>query len=43
VLSEVAKELNEEKFATEVRSILKQEKEHLKLCTQLAKENNIRS
>jgi predicted transcriptional regulator len=35
VLSEVAKELNEKKFATEVRSILKEEKEHLKLCTGL--------
>jgi hypothetical protein len=33
VLSEVAKELKEKKFATEVRSILKKEKEHLKLCT----------
>ena len=44
VLSEVAKELKEKKkFATEVRSILKEEKEHLKLCTQLAKENSIRS
>jgi predicted transcriptional regulator len=43
VLSEVAKELNERKFATEVRSILKEEKEHLKLCTQLAKENSIKS
>jgi hypothetical protein len=27
-------------FATEVRSILKEEEEHLKLCTQLAKENS---
>jgi hypothetical protein len=43
VLSEVAKEVKEKKFATEVRSILKEEKEHLKLCTQLAKENSIRS
>jgi rubrerythrin len=43
VLSEVAKELKEKKFATEVRSILKKEKEHLKLCTQLAKQNSIRS
>src|ERR671913_307615 len=43
VLSEVAKELKEKKFATEIRSILKEEKEHLKLCTQLAKENSIRS
>jgi hypothetical protein len=45
VLSEVAKELKEKKkFATEIiRSILKEEKEHLKLCTQLAKENSNRS
>lgn len=43
VLSEVAKELKEKKFATEVRSILKEEKEHLKLCTQLARENSMRS
>jgi len=42
VLSEVAKELKEKKFATEVRSILKEEKKHLKLCTQLAMENSIR-
>src|SRR5215212_1912636 len=40
---EVTQELNEKKFAIEVRSILKEEKEHLKLCTQLAKENSIRS
>jgi rubrerythrin len=43
VLGEVAKELKEKKFATEVRLILKEEKEHLKLCTQLAKENSMRS
>jgi hypothetical protein len=44
VLSEVAKELKEKKkFATEIRSILKEEKEHPKLCTQLAKENSTRS
>ncbi len=43
VLSEVAKELKEKKFATEIRSILKEEKEHLKLCTELAKENSIGS
>lgn len=43
VLSEVAKKLKEKKFATEIRSILKEEKEHLKLCTQLAKENSTRS
>jgi ferritin-like metal-binding protein YciE len=40
VLSEIAKKIKEKKFATEVRSILKEEKEHLKLCTQLAKENS---
>jgi ferritin-like metal-binding protein YciE len=43
VLSEMAKELKEKKLATEVRAILKEEKEHLKLCTQLAKENSTRS
>ena len=43
VLSEVAKELSDRKFGTEVRSILKEEKEHLKLCIQLAKESSIRS
>ncbi|MDQ3852696.1 MAG: hypothetical protein M3299_07675 [Thermoproteota archaeon] len=44
VLSEVSKGLNEKKFATEIRSILKEEKkEHLKLCTQLANENSTRS
>jgi ferritin-like metal-binding protein YciE len=41
VLSDVAKKLKEKMFATEVRSILKEEEEeHLKLCTQLAKENS---
>jgi demethoxyubiquinone hydroxylase (CLK1/Coq7/Cat5 family) len=39
----MAKELKEKKLATEVRAILKEEKEHLKLCTQLAKENSTRS
>jgi ferritin-like metal-binding protein YciE len=43
VLSEIAKKLKEKKFAAEVRSILKEEKEHLKLCTQLAKENSSES
>jgi ferritin-like metal-binding protein YciE len=43
VLSEVSKGLKEKKFATEIRSILKEEKGHLKLSTQLAKENSIRS
>ena len=40
VLGEIAKKVKEKKFAAEVRSILKEEKEHLKLCTQLAKENS---
>lgn len=43
VLSEIAKELKEKKFAAEIRSILKEEKEHLKLCTQFARENSTRS
>ncbi|HEX6282433.1 MAG TPA: hypothetical protein VFZ67_09420 [Nitrososphaera sp.] len=43
VLSEIANELKEKKFAAEIRSILKEEKEHLKLCTQLARENSTRS
>jgi hypothetical protein len=43
VLGEVAKELKEKKFATEVRAISKEEKKQLKLCTQLAKENSMRS
>jgi rubrerythrin len=43
VLSEIAKELKEKKLAAEVRSILREEKDHLKLCIQLAKENSIRS
>src|ERR671916_1813253 len=43
VLSEIAKEFKEKKLAAEVRSILKEEKDHLKLCIQLAKENSIRS
>jgi hypothetical protein len=44
VLSEVGKQLKEKKkFAAAISSILKEEKEHLKLCTQLAKENSTRS
>lgn len=41
VLSEAAKQLKEKRFATEIKSILKEEKERLKLCTQLA--NSTRS
>jgi ferritin-like metal-binding protein YciE len=40
VLDELAKEVKDEKFASEVRSILGEEKQHLKLCTQLARENS---
>ena len=40
VLSEIAKKIKEKKFAAEVKSILKEENEHLKLCTQLAKKNS---
>jgi hypothetical protein len=42
VLSELAKKLKEKKFATDVRSILKEQKEHLKLYTHthLAKDNS---
>jgi hypothetical protein len=43
VLSEVTKKLKQNKFAAEIRSILKEEKEQLNLCPQLAKENNTRS
>src|SRR3712207_9129211 len=39
VLSEIAKELKEKKLATEVRSILKEEKDHLKLCIQRSEEH----
>src|ERR687893_1236530 len=40
VLSELAKEVKDEKFASEVKSILGEEKQHLQLCTQLARENS---
>ena len=39
VLSSVAKEVKNKKFGTRVRSILKEEKGHLALCTKLAKTN----
>jgi rubrerythrin len=38
VLSKLAGELKDKKFATRVRSILSQEKKHLQLCTRLAKQ-----
>jgi ferritin-like metal-binding protein YciE len=40
VLDELAKEVKNKKFASEVRSILREEKRHLQLCTQLARENS---
>jgi len=40
VLGELAKEVKDKKFGSEVRSILREEKQHLQLCTQLARENS---
>jgi ferritin-like metal-binding protein YciE len=40
VLGELAKEVKDKKFASEVKSILREEKQHLQLCTQLARENS---
>jgi len=39
VLNSVAKDVKNKKFGTKVRSILKEEKQHLNLCTKLAKDN----
>jgi len=39
VLASVAKDVKNKKFGTKVRSILKEEKGHLDLCTKLAKNN----
>jgi hypothetical protein len=39
VLSSVTKEVKSRKFGTKVRSILKEEHNHLQLCTKLAKQN----
>lgn len=39
VLRSVAKDVKNKKFGTAVRSILKEEKRHLDLCTRLAKSN----
>lgn len=39
VLSSIATKIKSRKFATTVRSILKEETNHLKLCTKLAKQN----
>ena len=40
VLDELAKKVEDNKFASEVASILAEEKQHLQLCTQLARENS---
>ena len=40
VLSKLAGGIRDKKFATGVRSILREEKRHLALCTRLAKENS---
>jgi ferritin-like metal-binding protein YciE len=40
VLGELAKQVKDKKFASEVKSILREEKQHLQLCTQLARENS---
>jgi ferritin-like metal-binding protein YciE len=40
VLDELSKEVKDRKLASEVTSILGEEKRHLQLCTQLARENS---
>jgi ferritin-like metal-binding protein YciE len=40
VLDELAKEVKDKKFASEVASILGEENQHLQLCIQLARENS---
>jgi hypothetical protein len=40
VLDELAKEVKDKKFTSEVKSILREEKQHLQLCTQLARDNS---
>ena len=40
VLDQIAKEVKDKKFASEVASILGDEKQHLQLCIQLARENS---
>jgi ferritin-like metal-binding protein YciE len=39
VLASVAKEVKSRKFGTQVRNILKEEQNHLEVCTKLAKQN----
>jgi rubrerythrin len=40
VLDELAKEVKDKKFASEVKSIMREEKRHLQLCTKLARKNS---
>jgi ferritin-like metal-binding protein YciE len=40
VLDQLAKQVKDKKLASEVTSILREEKKHLQLCTQLARENS---
>jgi len=42
VLSKLSQKVKDKKFAVTVKSILKQEKQHLQLCTQLAKQNVVK-
>ena len=39
VLNSVSKDVKNKKFGTKIRTILKEEKRHLGLCTKLAKDN----
>jgi ferritin-like metal-binding protein YciE len=39
VLASVAKEVKNRKFGTKVRDILKEEQNHLEMCTKLGKQN----
>ena len=39
VLNSVSKDVKNKKFGTKIRTILKEEKRHLALCTKLAKDN----
>src|ERR671926_534543 len=39
VLDELAKEVKDKKFASEVKSIMREEKRHLQLCTKIARKN----
>jgi ferritin-like metal-binding protein YciE len=40
VLDELAKKVKDKKFASEVKSIMREEKRHLQLCTKLARKNS---